>query len=140
MESNWCFPNIRKALNEEQKSDKNNKTKEKRLREKENETASSRLNEKQKNDENDKVESNWYFPKKWKTLINEEQKTKEKRLSEKEDETQSSRLTEEKLQSVKRKFSINGISGGVPEPRALYSMIHIGRNIIALYGGINANN
>ena len=42
--------------------DNNNKAKEKRL-EKENETASSRINEKPKNDENDKVESNWCFPK-----------------------------------------------------------------------------
>ena len=48
MESNWCFPNKRKTLNEEQKIDKNNKAKEKRLREKENEIVSSRLNEEQK--------------------------------------------------------------------------------------------
>ena len=42
MEYNWCFPNKRKTLNEEQKTDKNNK------REKEIEIASSRLNDKQK--------------------------------------------------------------------------------------------
>ena len=58
MESNWCFPNKRKTLNEEQKIDKNNKAKEKRLRVKENEIASSRLNEEQKNDEYNKVKEN----------------------------------------------------------------------------------
>ena len=76
------------------KIDNNNKAKEKRLREKEKETASSRINEEPKNDENDKVESNWCFPKRKKTLIIEEQKTKEKRLSEKEDETE---LNEERI-------------------------------------------
>ena len=78
MESNWCFPNKTKTLNEEQK---NNRDKEKRLREKENETATSRLNIEQRNEENDKVESNWCFQK---TLKNEEHKNKEKRLTEKE--------------------------------------------------------
>ena len=48
METNWCFPNKKKTLNEEQKIDANNKTKENILREKEKETASSRLNEEQK--------------------------------------------------------------------------------------------
>ena len=63
MESNWCFPNKTKTLNEKQKIDNNNKAKEKRLREKENETVISIINEEPKNDENDKVESNWCFTK-----------------------------------------------------------------------------
>ena len=87
MESNWCFPNTTKTLNEETKIDKNNKAKENRLNVKENETASSRLNEEQKNDENNKVESNWCFPNKRKTLYEEQKidknnKAKEKRLRE----------------------------------------------------------
>ena len=56
------------------------------------------------------------------------------------DEPQIYSILEEKFYSVKRKFSINGISGGVPEPRALFSMVHVGSNVITLYGGINANN
>ena len=39
-----------------------------RLREKENEAATSRLNKEQKNDENDKEESNWCFPNKKKNI------------------------------------------------------------------------
>ena len=86
MESNWCFPNKRKTLNEEQKIDNDNKVKEKILREKE---ISSRLNEEQKDDGKNNVESNWFFPIKRKTLINEQEKidknnkAKEKRLREK---------------------------------------------------------
>ena len=93
MESNWCFPNKRKILNEEQKNDKNDKTK---LREKENETASSRLNEEQKNDENNSVESNWCFPNKRK-ILNEEQKNDKNdktKLREKENERGASERAE----------------------------------------------
>ena len=119
MESNWCFPNKRKISYEEQKTDKNIRVEEIRLREKENETASSRLNEKPKNEENNNVESNWCFPQKKKALINKEQKidktnkaeqiidknikAKEKRLREKENQTESSGLNEEqKINKAKK--------------------------------------
>ncbi len=56
------------------------------------------------------------------------------------DETFLLNLKEEKVYVVKRKFSIAGISGGIPDPRYFFSMYHISNGFIVLYGGIDASN